>query len=172
MYNHPCIIAYTLFNEGWGQFDSDSFYEEVKDLDPTRLIDSTSGWFAQKKSDFDSEHVYFRAETLQPKVRPMFLSECGGFSLAVEGHRFNTEKSYGYGACKDKEELTERILEMYRKMVLPAIEKGLCGCVYTQLSDVEDEVNGLWTYDRMVQKLPTAQLRNINIQLTGWNQRR
>ena len=153
LYNHPCIVAYTIFNEGWGQFDSDSFYEEVKALDPTRLIDSTSGWFAQEKSDFDSEHIYFRSENLQPKVRPMFLSECGGFSLAVEGHRFNTEKSYGYGACKSREELTEKIMAMYRKMVLPAIEKGLCGCVYTQLSDVEDEINGLYTYDREICKV-------------------
>ena len=153
LYNHPCIVAYTIFNEGWGQFDSDSFYEEVKALDPTRLIDSTSGWFAQEKSDFDSEHIYFRSEDLRPKARPMFLSECGGFSLALEGHRFNTEKSYGYGACKSREELTERILAMYRKMVLPAIGKGLCGCVYTQLSDVEDEINGLYTYDRQVCKV-------------------
>jgi len=153
LYNHPCIVAYTIFNEGWGQFDSDSFYEEVKNLDPTRLVDSTSGWFAQKKSDFDSEHIYFRAKDLQPKIRPMILSECGGFSLAIEGHRFNTEKSYGYGACKSKEELTERIMEMYEKMVLPAIGKGLCGCVYTQLSDVEDEINGLYTYDREICKI-------------------
>lgn len=161
LYNHPCIVAYTIFNEGWGQFDSDSLYDAVKAQDPTRLVDSTSGWFAQQKNDFDSEHIYFRAKNLKPGVRPMFLSECGGFSLPVEGHRFNAEKSYGYGACKSKEELTERILEMYRKMVLPAIEKGLCGCIYTQLSDVEDEINGLYTYDREVCKVVEERFQDL-----------
>ena len=155
LYNHPCIVAYTIFNEAWGQFDSDRFYEELKQLDSTRLYDSTSGWFAQKKSDFDSEHIYFRSKDLKPGIRPLFLSECGGFSLAIEGHRF-TEKTYGYGACKSREELTERIMGMYDKMVLPAIEKGLCGCVYTQLSDVEDEINGLYTYDREICKVVEA----------------
>ena len=153
LYNHPCVVAYTIFNEGWGQFDSDRLYEIAKALDSTRLYDSTSGWFAGMKSDFDSEHVYFRNKKLEPKVRPMYLSECGGFVYKINEHCFNPNKTYGYGTCKSSEELTDRIVNMYEKMVIPAISKGLCGVVYTQLSDVEDEVNGLYTFDRKVCKV-------------------
>ena len=161
LYNHPCIVAYTIFNEGWGQFESDSLYEYVKSLDDTRLIDSTSGWFAQTKSDFDSEHVYFKTVNLQVQKRPMFLSECGGYSLRIEDHYFNKYRYYGYGKCKSIDELTQKIIEMYHKMVLPAIPKGLCGCVYTQLSDVEDEINGLYTYDRRVCKVNKEQFQEL-----------
>ena len=153
LYNHPCIIGYTIFNEGWGQFESDRMYELAKSIDGTRIYDATSGWFAQKKSDLDSEHIYFRVEELKAKERPMFLSECGGYSYLVEGHAFNPDKTYGYGACKDSEELTDRIVAMYEGMVLPGIKGGVCGCVYTQLSDVEDEINGMYTYDREVCKV-------------------
>ena len=153
LYNHPCIIGYTIFNEDWGQFESDRMYELAKSKDATRFYDSTSGWFAQLKSDVDSEHIYFRAEELHPKERPMFLSECGGFSYKVPGHVFNEKKTYGYGACESAEELTDRIVDMYNIMVVPGIKRGLCGCVYTQVSDVEDEINGMYTYDRQVCKV-------------------
>ena len=158
LYNHPCVVAYTIFNEGWGQFDSDRLYETAKALDSTRLYDSTSGWFAGKESDFDSEHVYFRNKKLKPKVRPMYLSECGGFVYKINEHCFNPDKTYGYGTCKSGEELTDRIINMYEKMVFPAISKGLCGVVYTQLSDVEDEVNGLYTFDRKVCKVDVEKM--------------
>ncbi len=161
LYNHPCIVAYTIFNEGWGQFNSDEMYDRVKELDGTRLIDSTSGWFAQKKNDFDSEHIYFRTKKLKVKTRPLFVSECGGFSLAVEGHLFNPKKAYGYGKTKDSRELTETIANMYRKMLMPAISHGACGCIYTQLSDVEDEINGLYTYDRKVCKVEKDLMREV-----------
>lgn len=161
LYNHPCIVAYTIFNEGWGQFNSDEMYDRVKELDGTRLIDSASGWFAQKKNDFDSEHIYFRTKKLKIKKRPLFVSECGGYSLAVEGHLFNPKKAYGYGKTKDSHELTETIANMYRKMLIPAIAKGACGCIYTQLSDVEDEINGLYTYDRKVCKVEKERMRKV-----------
>ena len=162
VYNHPCVIAYTLFNEGWGQFDSDVMYEEAKALDNTRLIDSTSGWFWQEKNDFDSEHIYFKTIELNVKERPLFLSECGGYSLLVEGHYFNKYHTYGYGGAKDKQELTKMIVDMYHGMILPAIVKGACGCVYTQLSDVEDEINGLYTYDRQVCKVDKKQMQELS----------
>ena len=161
LYNHPCIIGYTIFNEGWGQFEADRMYDIAKSIDSTRFYDATSGWFAQKKSDLDSEHIYFRAEELHAKERPMFLSECGGFSYAVEGHMFNTEKSYGYGACKSVEELTDRIVDMYNVMVVPGIKGGVCGCVYTQVSDVEDEINGMYTYDRQVCKVNKEKMQAL-----------
>lgn len=153
LYNYPSIIAYTIFNEGWGQFESDYMYDYVKVLDPTRLVDSTSGWFAQEKNDFDSEHIYFKAIEVQPKTRSMFMSECGGYSMAVEGHYYSKYNTYGYGGSDDSAKLTEDILSLYDVMILPAAPKGMCGCIYTQLSDVEDEINGLYTYDRKVCKV-------------------
>ena len=153
VYNHPCIIAYTIFNEGWGQFESDKMYDFVKKLDNTRLLDSTSGWFAQEKNDFDSEHIYFKTIELDVKERPMFVSECGGYSYCVDGHYYSKYNVYGYGGSDDKEALTDMIIDMYHGMIVPGIAKGACGCVYTQLSDVEDEINGLYTYDRKVCKV-------------------
>lgn len=161
LYNHPCIIGYTIFNEGWGQFESDRMYDIAKEIDNTRIYDSTSGWFAQTKSDVDSEHIYFRAERLKQKDRPLFLSECGGYSYKVEGHLFNNEKSYGYGACNSSEKLTDRIVNMYDIMVVPAIKEGMCGCVYTQVSDVEDEINGMYTYDRQVCKVNKEKMQEL-----------
>ena len=153
IYNHPSIVAYTIFNEGWGQFESDFMYEFVKSLDSTRLADATSGWFAQEKNDFDSEHIYFKSIEIEPKERPMFMSECGGYSMAVEGHYYSRYNTYGYGGSENREKLTEDILSLYDVMILPAAPKGMCGCIYTQLSDVEDEINGLYTYDRKVCKV-------------------
>ncbi len=153
LYNHPCIVAYTIFNEGWGQFDSDEMYDYVKSLDDSRLVDSTSGWFWQKKNDFDSEHIYFKTIDLQVGQRPLFVTECGGFSRAIDGHLYNPKKTYGYGSADDEKQLTDMIENMYRKMILPGIPKGVCGCIYTQLSDIEDEINGFYTYDRQVCKV-------------------
>ncbi len=153
LYHHPSIIAYTIFNEGWGQFHSDSLYHMVKEWDPTRLVDATSGWFAQQENDFDSRHIYFKLVSLSPGERPLFVTECGGYTMSVPGHGYSRDREYGYGACKDSGTLTARIEEMYRKMILPGIPAGVCGCIYTQLSDVEDEINGLYTYDRKVCKV-------------------
>ena len=97
----------------------------------------------------------------------MFLSECGGYSYMVPGHVFNTEKSYGYGACENSEELTDRIVAMYEGMILPGIKGGVCGCVYTQLSDVEDEINGMYTYDRQVCKVDKEKMHNLAQRIYG-----
>lgn len=161
LYNHPCIIAYTIFNEGWGQFDSDRMYELAKEMDATRLYDSTSGWFAQKKSDFDSYHVYFGKKCPKPGERPLLVSEFGGYSYLVEGHVYHKDKSYGYGSCKDGKELTQRIVARYEELVVPLIEEGVCGSIYTQVSDVEDEINGFYTYDRKVCKVEEEEICKI-----------
>jgi len=153
LHNHPSVIAYTIFNEGWGQFHSDELYQLAKNTDPSRLYDSTSGWFTQKLNDFDSQHIYFRTKKLKYENRPVFISECGGYTMSVEGHRFRNDKQYGYGTCENSAQLTEKITEMYQKMIFPAIHEGCCGCIYTQLSDVEEEINGLYTYDRQVCKV-------------------
>ncbi len=169
LFNHPCVVGYTIFNEGWGQFEADRMYEIAKKTDPERWFDTTSGWFAKKRSDFDSKHVYFRTKILKGKEKPLFLSECGGFSYQIKERCYSPDKSYGYGTCRSKEELTERIVKMYRKMVLPAIRAGLCGCVYTQVSDVEEEINGLYTYDREVCKVDKEAMRRLADELCSEN---
>ena len=165
LYNHPCIVGYTIFNEGWGQFDSDSLYVLLKDLDGTRIFDSTSGWFAQSKSDVESMHVYFKTIRLPVTKKPLFLSECGGYSYVVNGHVYSKYNHYGYGSCDNEEELTDAYEEMCNNMVLPAIPNGLCGFIYTQLSDVEDETNGLYTYDRQICKVNKDRMKEINNRL-------
>ncbi len=161
LYNHPCIIGYTIFNEGWGQFHADRMYETAKKTDATRFYDSTSGWFIQKLSDAQSEHIYYRNKVLRAKHEDkfLFLSECGGFSREVPGHASKKHKHYGYGRTHSKEALTAKIEQMYRAMVLPSIKNGLCGVILTQLSDVEGELNGLYTYDREVCKVSRKRVR-------------
>ena len=152
--NHPCICYWTIFNEAWGQFDSDNVYEQFRKLDDTRFIDSTSGWFRRKKTDVDSRHVYFRKVSLKGDgVKPLVLSEFGGKTYKVADHVFNPDKSYGYGGCATQEALNEAVVKLYMDEVLPCAKNGLCASIYTQVSDVEDEINGLVTYDRKVEKM-------------------
>ena len=156
--NHPCICYWTIFNEAWGQFDSDNVYEYFKTLDDTRFIDSTSGWFRRKKSDVDSRHVYFRKVKLKAGKKPLVLSEFGGKTYKAEGHIFNPDKTYGYGGCETLEALNEELVKLYTEEIVPCANNGLCAAIYTQVSDVEDEINGLVTYDRKVEKIDPAKL--------------
>ena len=152
--NHPSICLWTIFNEAWGQFDSDNVYEWFRGLDATRFIDSTSGWFRREKSDVDSRHVYFRKVKLKGDgKKPLILSEFGGKTYRTENHVFNPDKTYGYGGCETLDQLNKAVEQLYLEEVLPCISKGLCAAIYTQVSDVEDEINGLLTYDRKVEKL-------------------
>ena len=151
--NHPSILQWTIFNEAWGQFDSDNVYETFLELDDTRWIDATSGWFRQKKSPIDGRHVYFRKVELEGGGKPLVLKEFGGYTYKAEGHIFNSDKTYGYGTRDTLEELNQAVKQLYMEEILPCVRKGLCGSIYTQVSDVEDEINGLLTYDRRVEKL-------------------
>ena len=152
--NHPSICYWTIFNEAWGQFDSDNVYDWFKTLDDTRFIDSTSGWFRRNRSDVDSRHVYFRKVKLAGDgKKPLILSEFGGKTYKAEGHLFNPDKSYGYGGCDTLDALNEAVEKLYLEEIVPCVRKGLCGSIYTQVSDVEDEINGLLTYDRKLCKL-------------------
>ncbi len=161
LYNHPCIIGYTIFNEGWGQFDADWMYALCKKEDPTRFYDATSGWFAQKDSDVDSRHVYFKNKVLRSNGRPLLLSECGGYSRLIKEHLYKPDASYGYGTTDSEEALMAKITALYDQMVIPSMANGLCGCIYTQVSDVEEEVNGLYTYDRARCKVDPAQMQAL-----------
>ena len=160
--NHPCICCWTIFNEGWGQFDSAECYQKLKALDSSRFIDSTSGWFRGTQTDVDSRHIYFTPwRTLQPGKKPLVLSEFGGFAYALEGHLFNPHKAYGYKTCKTQARFRAAMAELYVSRVLPAVERGLCAAVLTQVSDVEDEINGLLTYDRRVTKADPEEMCQI-----------
>ncbi len=164
LYNHPSVVYYTIFNEGWGQYDADRIYTELKALDGTRVYDATSGWFREKKSDVQSEHIYFKPINIKKNKegRPVVLSEFGGYSYKVEGHSFNVKNTYGYRFFSDRERFSKAVDELYTEQVIPAIDDGLCATVLTQVSDVEDETNGLFTYDRQVLKVDEAQMQEIS----------
>lgn len=167
LYNHPSVIYYTIFNEGWGQFDADENYLALKKYDPTRVYDATSGWFWEKHSDVHSEHIYFKKLKLKSrKGRPLVLSEFGGYSCKLRRHAFNLYNTYGYSKNNGMQEFENKFIELYDKQVIPNIKKeGLCALVYTQVSDVEDETNGLLTYDRQVLKVNEANIKAMSDRL-------
>lgn len=165
--NHPCVVGWTIFNEGWGQFDSQRMYERLKELDDTRFIDTASGWFKGADSDVVSEHVYFKPFRFKAAKKPVFLSEFGGYSYKPEGHVFNEKQTYGYRLFSDQNEYMDAVEKLYRDEIVPAVSKGLCGAVYTQLSDVEDETNGLYSYDRRVCKVDDVRMRTLAEKLKG-----
>lgn len=159
--NHPSICMWTIFNEGWGQFESDDMYEMLKSLDDTRFIDSTSGWFKNKLSDVESLHIYFKKLKIKKSQNPVIISEFGGYALSIKEHSFNPENEYGYKKFNDADTLNDAVCILFKDELLPLIKEGLCASVYTQLSDVEDETNGLVTYDRKIKKFDDR-LKEIN----------
>lgn len=163
LYNHPCIVYYTVFNEGWGQHDAEDYYRKLKELDPSRIFDTASGWFKVDSTDVESEHVYFKPVRIKPhRSKPIVLSEFGGYSFKVKDHSFNLDKNYGYKTFSSEKELEDALLTLYEKEIIPAMEAGLCGAVITQLSDVEDETNGFLTYDRKVLKVDTERFLKLS----------
>ena len=161
--SHPSIVCWTIFNEGWGQFCADEMYERLKAKDPSRPIDAASGWFRQKKTDVDSLHIYFKRLRLgKRREKPQVISEFGGYVWKDEGHSFNPNKTYGYKILKSREEFVKDLRRLYQEELLPLIPQGLCAAVYTQVSDVEDETNGLLTYDRRVMKVQPEEFSDIS----------
>ena len=158
---HPCIGCWVPFNEGWGQFDARKATETLRALDPSRPVDEASGWFDRGGGDVHSIHNYFYPLRIRPNVRTVALSEYGGIAWPMPGHE-PPRKTYGYGTARSRAELTERYCDLQRKTVLPQLKKGLSALVYTQLTDVEDEVNGLFTYDRKVMKVLPERLKAAN----------
>ena len=156
------------FNESWGQFDALKATDFVRSVDATRPIDHASGWHDQGGGDFKSLHIYFRPVTLPRKGingRVIALTEFGGYSVGVEGHVFNKSRSFGYKKFKDLGAFDNAYHELFKKEILPLIPAGLSATVYTQLSDVEDEINGLVTYDRKVVKVDMERMRELNKKL-------
>lgn len=166
LYNCPSIVMWVPFNEGWGQFDAAEAANRIKALDPTRTVDHASGWHDQGIGDFQSLHVYFYPYRHRPDRlgRAVLLSEFGGYQLPIEGHTFNNA-NFGYRAYKSPAALERAFIALYEREILPARQMGLTASIYTQLSDVEDEVNGLVSYDRRVVKLSADAVRGINKRL-------
>ncbi len=167
LYNCVSICLWVPFNEGWGQFDSAKAAKFFREKDPTRIIDHASGWHDQGAGDVNSFHIYF-TPFIFPKFgrndeRAICLTEFGGYSMSIDGHRFNTEKTFGYRIYKSKDALEKALETLYIKRLLPLIsKKGLSALVYTEVSDVEDETNGLLTYDREIVKVDIDFMKKIN----------
>ena len=161
LYNVPSIGLWTIFNEGWGQFDSEQIYNDLVKLDNTRLFDHASGWHDQGISDVKSYHIYFKHFKIKKKdERAIILSEFGGFVLPIEGHLIKGKKVYR--SFDSKEKWLAKYKETIEKDVINNIPKGLSAIVYTQLSDVEEELNGFITYDRQVEKVDSNLIKDIN----------
>ena len=167
LYNFTSIGCWVPFNEAWGQFDAKRIGETVKKYDPTRVVDHASGWHDQKGPELKSVHQYI-LPFIAPKGdgRPLVISEFGGYSRIIENHVWNRQKSFGYVMYKTKETLTAAYKKLFEKQIIPSIAKGLSATVYTQVSDVEFEVNGIFTYDRELLKIDGDTIREINSKLT------
>ncbi|MDR2047803.1 MAG: glycoside hydrolase family 2 [Clostridiales bacterium] len=165
LYNSVCIAVWVPFNEGWGQFDALKAVDFIRERDKSRLVDHASGWHDQGGGDLKSLHVYFKPVKIRRDkkgARPVALSEFGGYSYGVPEHVQNPARAFGYKIFKTEAALNDAYGELYRRRIVPALKDGLCACVYTQVSDVEDEINGLMTYDRAVCKLNAKTVREIN----------
>lgn len=150
LYNAPCVSLWVLFNEGWGQFDAREMTEMVRALDPTRQIDHASGWYDQGAGDIKSLHNYFRPLKVKPEERAFAFSEYGGYTYPVQEHLYS-EKSFGYRTYQNQTQY-QKAMNALAEKIRELTEQGLAAAVYTQLTDVEEESNGILTYDRKVCK--------------------
>ena len=165
LYNFPSVLVWVPFNEGWGQFDTNKVVEKVRELDSTRLIDSASGWYDKCVGDICDSHHYPR-----PKMpynignRAAVVGEFGGLGLKVDNHMWEFEKIFVYRDHKNYGALMYK----YEKLMIglkKLIKKGLAAAIYTQITDVEGEVNGILTYDREIIKLDKNRLQELNSSL-------
>ncbi|MDC7234085.1 MAG: glycoside hydrolase family 2 TIM barrel-domain containing protein [Spirochaetales bacterium] len=164
LHNYPSIVIWCPFNESWGQFDASRIGGIVKKRDPSRLVDETSGWFDQWGGDFLSRHIYIRKlrKPRKKDSRVFFISEYGGYNLQVQGHLWDENHKFGYRMYKNREALEAAYTSLIRNQLIPLIERGLGAAVYTQMSDVEIESNGYFTYDRKVCKMDEGLILQLN----------
>ena len=165
LYNHPSIVLWTPFNEGWGQFDAPVATAMLRKWDETRLINEACGWFDQGGGDLYSIHNYRYALKIKPqKDRVVALSEYGSYAFPVKEHLWS-RKEFGYKFFSSKEEVTAAYEKLWERDIFPNVEKGLSATIYTQTTDIEEEINGLMTYDRKVDKLRVDTLRKLSQRL-------
>ena len=167
LYNFTSIIVWVPFNEGWGQFDTERVTERISKLDTSRLIDSASGWYDQGVGDIYDIHRY--PNPLMPSIdkaksRALVVGEFGGLGLEVENHMWTTSEKFVYRSFPDSTKLTKKYERLIKKLKI-LIENGLSAAIYTQITDVEGEVNGLLSYDREVIKIDRNRLRELNLSL-------
>ena len=171
LYNYPSIICYTLFNEGWGEFDPDAVYDLAKECDDSRIYDSTSGWYINNKRDLYSIHAYIfqtRVRKDKKQNKPYILSECGGRGLKVKGHSLY-KGFFSHSVSFTSANLTIHYEKLYKKFI-ELIDKGvLKGVIYTQLADCETEYNGLYTFDRKVLKVNPEIIKKYNYLIEKYN---
>ncbi len=157
--NHPSIVMWVPFNEGWGQHDTPAVAHFVKEFDPTRPVNEASGWNDKHSGDVSDMHKYPGPGMREPeKDRVCVLGEFGGLGMPVRGHTWQQEKNWGYVSYDDAEKLTDAYIGLLTA-IRPLIGRGLSAAVYTQTTDVEVEVNGLMTYDRKVLKMDEARIK-------------
>lgn len=163
LYNCVSIAMWVPFNEAWGQFDANKIAQLTKEIDSTRTVDHASGWHDQGGGDINSMHVYFKKVHLnKDRNRAVCLTEFGGYSYKDMAHSFNPDHTYSYKKFDTLEQFNDGVYRLYERDVIKWIDKGLSATVYTQVSDVEDEVNGLYTYDRKVLKIDPDMMKEIN----------
>jgi beta-galactosidase/beta-glucuronidase len=161
--NHPSIVMWVPYNEGWGQWDTARIVEMVRKLDPSRLVNNTSGWSDRGVGDVNDMHKYPGPGSPEPeKHRAAVLGEFGGLGLPVRGHTWQSEKNWGYRSYTNSAALTTAYADLVLKLFPLIEEKGLSAAVYTQTTDVEIEVNGLMTYDRAMVKMDLKRISAVN----------
>ena len=166
LYNCPCIVYWTIFNEAWGQFDAKEMYEKLKPIDPTRIFDHASGWHDQGSSDVKSMHIY-KWKVKVPakhklKGRAFVCSECGAYILDKRLKEAKKKEGFIYLLFNNKEDFQREYARFINEEIVPAKKHGMSGFIYTQISDVEEEMNGFITYDRKEIKVDISVIREIN----------
>jgi hypothetical protein len=165
-FSHPCIVTWVLFNEGWGQYDTERLAKHLKDLDPSRLVDATTGWADRGVGDMIDKHDYPGPSSDKPGGRAAVLGEFGGLGLPMPGHMWSKD-GWSYQGFKTQDELTNGFLGLLDKLHPLIASPGLSAAIYTQTSDVETELNGLLTYDRAVLKVNEDEVRKAIDTLYG-----
>ncbi|MHA1342433.1 MAG: glycoside hydrolase family 2 protein [Promethearchaeota archaeon] len=163
LFNHPSIIMWIPFNEGWGQFETKKTVEKIKKQDPTRLINNASGWFDQGIGDIRDCHKYIGPEMPNNiKGRAAVCGEFGGLGLKIKGHVWKKKLKFVYKKFQNSQQLTQEYAKLIKKLIFLK-KKGLCAAIYTQFTDVEGEINGLLTYDREIIKIDKEKLKKLNL---------
>ena len=166
LYNCPCVVYWTIFNEGWGQFDAKEIYQELKLIDPTRIYDHASGWHDQGSSDVKSMHIYkWKVKVpnrFKLKGRAYVCSECGAYILDKRLKEAKKKEGFIYLLFNNKEDFQKEYIRFINEEIIPAKKRGMSGFIYTQLSDVEEEMNGFVTYDRKEIKVDIPVIKEIN----------